>query len=66
MLDRLPPTTARAGAHPSFLEHADSHADSHAKRHGIAENLIEPGGRRLVRGQEDQLIEKAVGLAAKY
>ncbi|WP_433608056.1 hypothetical protein [Prescottella agglutinans] len=62
MLDRLPPTTVRAGAHPSFLEHADSHA----KRHGIVENLIEPGGRRLVRGQEDQLIEKAVGLAAKY
>ncbi|MDH6676976.1 hypothetical protein M2284_001174 [Rhodococcus sp. LBL1] len=62
MLDRLPLTTGHAGAHPSCL----MHADLHAKRHGIAENLIEPGGRKLVGGQEDQLLEKAVGLATKY
>ena len=48
-LDRLSLTMGYAGVYSSFLK--------------LAEILIEAGRRKLVGGQEDQLIEIAVGLA---
>ena len=51
-----------AGVYSSFLKHADIQA----RKYGVsgAEILIEAASARLVGGQEDQLIEIAVGLAA--
>jgi 4-hydroxy 2-oxovalerate aldolase len=62
-LDRLALVMGYAGVYSSFLKHAYRAAD----RYGVsgAEILLRAGDRRLVGGQEDQLIEIAVELAAE-
>ncbi|GII29174.1 4-hydroxy-2-oxovalerate aldolase [Planotetraspora mira] len=63
LLDRMALTMGYTGVYSSFLKHADRQA----KKYGVpgAEILLEAGRRKLVGGQEDQLIEIAVALAAK-
>ncbi len=60
-LDRLALIMGYAGVYSSFLRHAYRAAE----RYGVsgADILLECGERRLVGGQEDQIIEIAVGLA---
>ena len=60
-LDRLSLIMGYAGVYSSFLRHAYRAAE----RYGVsgADILLECGERRLVGGQEDQIIEIAVGLA---
>lgn len=60
-LDRLSLIMGYAGVYSSFLRHAYRAAE----RYGVsgADILIECGERRLVGGQEDQIIDIAVGLA---
>ncbi|MFB7532668.1 4-hydroxy-2-oxovalerate aldolase [Streptomyces sp. NPDC056178] len=63
LLDRLSLTMGYAGVYSSFLKHAARQAATYQV--SGAEILMEAGRRKLVGGQEDQLIEIAVALAAK-
>lgn len=60
-LDRLALIMGYAGVYSSFLRHAYRAAE----RYGVsgADILLECGNRHLVGGQEDQIIDIAVGLA---
>ena len=60
-LDRLSLIMGYAGVYSSFLRHAYRAAE----RYGVsgADILLECGARHLVGGQEDQIIDIAVGLA---
>ncbi|GGQ72496.1 4-hydroxy-2-oxovalerate aldolase [Couchioplanes azureus] len=60
LLDRLSLTMGYAGVYSSFL----THAFALSRRYGVpgAEILVRAGERRLVGGQEDQLIDIAVQL----
>jgi 4-hydroxy 2-oxovalerate aldolase len=62
-LDRLALLMGHAGVYSSFLKHAYRQAE----RYGVsgAEILLRAGRRRLVGGQEDQLIDIAVELAGE-
>lgn len=62
VLDRLAITMGYAGVYSSFLKHAFRQAE----RYGVsgAQILVRAGERKLVGGQEDQLIDIAVELAA--
>lgn len=62
-LDRMALIMGYAGVYSSFLKHAYTLAE----RYGVsgAEILVRAGQRRLVGGQEDQLIDIAVGLRAE-
>ncbi len=61
VLDRLSLIMGYAGVYSSFLRHAYRAAE----RYGVsgADILLECGERRLVGGQEDQIIDIAVSLA---
>ncbi|MFF1730222.1 4-hydroxy-2-oxovalerate aldolase [Streptomyces sp. NPDC058247] len=63
LLDRMSLLMGHAGVYSSFLKHAYRQAE----RYGVsgAEILLRAGERRLVGGQEDQLIDIAVELAAR-
>jgi len=62
VLDRLALTMGYAGVYSSFLKHAYRAAE----RYGVsgAEILLQCGARKLVGGQEDQIIQIAAELAA--
>ncbi|WP_424214284.1 4-hydroxy-2-oxovalerate aldolase [Streptomyces sp. BI20] len=64
VLDRMALLMGHAGVYSSFLKHAWTQAE----RYGVsgAEILLRAGERRLVGGQEDQLIDIAVELAATH
>ncbi|BCY13364.1 4-hydroxy-2-oxovalerate aldolase [Actinoplanes sp. L3-i22] len=62
-LDRLALIMGYAGVYSSFLTHAYALAERY--RVSGAEILVRAGERRLVGGQEDQLIDIAVHLAAE-
>lgn len=62
LVDRPSMMMGYAGCYSSFLKHAEIHAEKYGV--STAAILLEAGRRKLVGGQEDQLIEIAIGLSS--
>ncbi|MFW0789526.1 4-hydroxy-2-oxovalerate aldolase [Gordonia sp. CPCC 205333] len=63
LVDRPAMMMGYAGCYSSFLKHAESHAEKYGV--SAAEILLTAGARKLVGGQEDQLIDIALELKKK-